>query len=269
MLDVAGMFLVEGHPRAEWNTRIGWFRVAYGAGQVAGLLIAAAAAAHLTAGWLVTGALMLAGLGIGRIGLPALGPVPDTAGLDARASGRPVGGISWILHAFHRPALRDLTGALRSRFAVFLLTWLLTMTGVQTFFNVVPLVMRDAFGVRASASSLLFLAGAGLGTAVYPACGALADRRGPGFVLGLGLGLVITMTGRPGADSGGPRGARDRDAVTVTPVPALVCSGLLSPSPAPRRQRPAGAREPGRPPATGCPRPPRRKPASAGQLDIP
>ncbi len=192
---MAGMFIVEGHPRAEWNTRIGWFRVAYGAGQVAGLLIAAAAAAHLTAGWLVTGGLVLAGLGIGRIGLPALGPVTDAAGLDARASGRPVAGISWILHAFHRPRLRDLTGALRSRFGIFLLTWLLTMTGVQTFFNVVPLVMRDAFAVPAAVSSLLFLAGAGLGTLAYPACGKLADRRGPGSVLGLGLVITITALG--------------------------------------------------------------------------
>jgi MFS family permease len=189
---VAGMFVVEGHPRAEWNTRISWLRMAYGTGQVAGLLIAAVAATHLAAGWLVTSGLVLAGLVIGGIGLPALRPVPDAAGLDPKATGRPIGGISWALHAFHRPRLHDLTGALQSRFGVFLLTWLLTMTGVQTFFNVVPLVMRDTFGVPPSVSSLLFLAGAGLGTVVYPASGHLAGRRGPGFVLGLGLAISIT-----------------------------------------------------------------------------
>jgi len=74
---------------------------------------------------------------------------------------------------------------------VFLIAWLLTMTGVQTFFDVVPLVMRDAFAVSASASSLLFLLGAAIGTLVFPWSGRLADKRGPGTVFVVGLLITI------------------------------------------------------------------------------
>lgn len=171
---VAGLFIVEAHPQAEWNTRISWFRLAYGAGQVVGLIIAAVAAAHLQLGWLLTAVLLAAGVALGRIRLPRLRPVPSAA------SAKP-----------HMSVL----AALRGRFGIFLLTWLLTMTGVQTFFNVVPLVMRDGFSVPPNMSSLLFLVGAAIGTLLYPLAGRFANRVGPGVVLFIGLVTTIVAFG--------------------------------------------------------------------------
>ena len=162
---VAGLFVVEAHPQNEWNDRLSWFRLAYGAGQVVGLIIAAVAATHLKLGWLVTALLLACGFLLGRIGLPQLRPSPPKKA-SPTAPGH------------------------RRLFPIFILTWLLTMTGVQTYFNVVPLIMRDAFGISASTTSLLFLVGAVIGAAIYPFCGKLANRVGPGLVLL--IGLVIT-----------------------------------------------------------------------------
>lgn len=175
---VAGLFIVEAKPKAEWNSRISWFRLAYGAGQVVGLVIAAVAASQLRLGWIVTAALLFVGFGLGRVRLPQLKPAAPSVTQSA-TNERSTGSFS----------------ALRGRFGVFLLTWLLTMTGVQTFFNVVPLVMRDGFGVTPTASSILFLVGAAAGTLLYPLAGTFANRAGPGVVLLVGLLATILAFG--------------------------------------------------------------------------
>ncbi|MGV9858892.1 MFS transporter [Gordonia sp. NPDC003425] len=167
---VAGLFIVESHPKAEWDHRLSWFRMAYGAGQVAGLLLAAVTVSHLRLGWLITAGLLAAGLLAALIRLPHLHAVATHSDDTSRLT---------------------MIRALRGRFGIFLLTWLLTMTGVQTFFNVVPLIMRDMFSVAASTSSILFLIGAAIGTLVYPFCGAAAGKWGPGVVLAAGLILTL------------------------------------------------------------------------------
>ena len=196
---MGGMFIVEAHPKAEWNHRIAWFRLAYGAGQVVGLVLAAFAATHLRAGWWITAAAVLVAWPLGRLGLPHLSARTASdrgeLGADPSASARQVAGISWVLHAYHRPRFGELWRAMDSRFGLFVVTWLLTMLGLQTFFNVVPLVMRAGFGVSPSASSIAFMVGAVVGTAIFPALGALASRIGPGRVLGIGLAISAASFG--------------------------------------------------------------------------
>jgi DHA1 family tetracycline resistance protein-like MFS transporter len=51
---VANLFVVEAHPKCEWDERIGWLQTFYGGGQVAGLLLAGAfSTAHLRTGLLL------------------------------------------------------------------------------------------------------------------------------------------------------------------------------------------------------------------------
>ena len=193
---VGGMFVVEGHPKDEWNERISWFRLAYGLGQVVGLLIAAFTATRLLTGWWIAAVAIAFGLFVGRIGIPPLRPASNPAEhLAPQSSARPIGAISWALHAFHRPSLASLRAAVRGPYGLFLLVWLLTMVGVQTFFNVVPLIMRDTFAIKPSLTSLLFMLGAGIGAVMYPICGRLADTFGPGRVLALGMLITIASFG--------------------------------------------------------------------------
>ena len=166
----ASVFVVEGHPPEQWDRLIGWFRMVFGVGQVAGLLIGAIFAdGRVELGWIVGGAVILVGAVVGRIDLPHLRRVSQprrTAGVGRRG---------------------DVVDVLHSRFGVFLLTWLLAMIGVQSFLNLLPLVMRDAFGVEPSTTAWLYLAGSVVGVFLYPVCGQIADRRTVRFVLAIGL----------------------------------------------------------------------------------
>ena len=166
----ASVFVVEGHPPADWDRLIGWFRMVFGVGQVAGLLIGAIFAdGRVELGWIVSGAIILVGVLVGRIDLPHLQRVS-----------RPRRGVGVSRR-------RDLVDVLHSSFGVFLLTWLLAMIGVQSFLNLLPLVMRDAFGLQPSTTALLYLAGSVVGVFLYPVCGQIANRRTVRFVLAIGL----------------------------------------------------------------------------------
>lgn len=175
---LGSVFIVEGHPRSEWDARIGWFRFTFGLGQVAGLTIGAVfAESDVDRGWYVAGGMILLGVFLGRIGLPHLSrarpPEPDSPPEGARTSG--------------------LAEELRGPFGRFLLTWLLAMIAVQSILNVLPLVMVDAFGVGASRTATWYLLGSLFGACLYPVCGRLTGRHGAGWVLR--TGLLITLLG--------------------------------------------------------------------------
>ncbi len=174
-------FVVESHPQREWDTRVGWFRLTFGAGQVAGLSIAAvfADSAPVVA-WSVAGAALLGGALIGRWRLPRLGALPAQA--DSTRT-HPRGGIRETL---------------RGGFAVLWVCLLLAMTALYAVLNVAPLVAFDAFGISAGETARLYLAGSVVGAALYPVCGMLAQRIHSRRVLALGLlatlAALVAMT---------------------------------------------------------------------------
>lgn len=167
------VFIVEGHPRSEWDTRIGWFRLTFGLGQVAGLAICAAfAERHVDLAWYLAGATILNGWYLGRMGLPRLTrKTPSAPQVSERNTG--------------------LRTALTGRFGRFLATWLLAMIAVQTILNVMPLVMRDAFTIRPSITASVYLVGSLAGALLYPVCGALANRIGAGRILAIGMSTTL------------------------------------------------------------------------------
>lgn len=203
---LGSVFIVEGHPRSEWDRRIGWFRFTFGLGQVVGLTIGAVfAESNVDLGWYVAGGMILLGTVLGRIRLPHLNRAkPEPSSLDARrsADGSPRSdGRSRTDD--HQPPEEDrtrrkarptgLAAELRGRFGRFLLTWLLAMIAVQTILNVLPLVMLDAFHVGASRTATWYLVGSLMGACLYPVCGQLADRHGAGWVLR--TGMLVTLLG--------------------------------------------------------------------------
>jgi MFS family permease len=192
---VANLFVVEAHPQAEWDERIGWLQTFYGGGQVAGLLLA--------------GVLSSLDLRIGLLaaaGLTALAILP--AWLTTHTPPRPATPQPVLLHParhgewavnspqrlFHHmtlDTLRQLGPVVRSPFAVFLAVWLLTFGGAATVFALYPVLMQQAYGVSPALSSAGFAVAAGLGLALYTPAGRWSERFGPARVLWSALGIRL------------------------------------------------------------------------------
>lgn len=197
---ITGMFIVEFHPKPEWDQRIGWLQTAYGTGQAAGLLLVACLGAH--PGWALylAALLMLPGLYFGLRKLPP--KFRRTTPAEKRPSHwhpmqlRPhsVVDILNYFHPFHQLRLRPLlTIGLRGGFPFYILTVFLIMLSIWLVFNLYPLLMLHAYHVSANMSSLYYGIGATIGIFAYPLSGNLAKRIGdmPVFLIGA---LMVTVS---------------------------------------------------------------------------
>jgi predicted MFS family arabinose efflux permease len=193
---VASLFVVEAHPQAEWDTRIGWLQTFYNAGIVAGLVVAGSLTQlpldiALTVG---AGALFLSGLlgwGLTRTP-PRPGATPSNATSaparrrDALAHLHPhVPHIEWahlsplrLVHPPRRTTLARLLKAVRSPFGLFLLIWLVSNVGINAIFTLYPLVLQGIYGVPPGPASFALAAATGVGLALYSPSSMLTHRIG-------------------------------------------------------------------------------------------
>lgn len=192
---VANLFVVEVHPQAEWDARIGWLQTFYGGGQVAGLLLAGLLGqAHLRAGVLTAA------------GLPVLAVLPgwfSTRTPSSRLTARPVllhpvRHGEWAIGApqrlFHHPTwetLRRFWWSARSPFDRFLVAWLVSFGGAAAIFSLYPVMMAQLFDVRPTLSSWAFALAAGMGLGLYSPAGRWSGRVGPVRVLRIALGVRL------------------------------------------------------------------------------
>jgi DHA1 family tetracycline resistance protein-like MFS transporter len=192
---VANLFVVERHPKSEWDKRIGWLQAFYGLGQVVGLMLA--------------GVLSRIDLNTGLQISAALSVVAVLSGwLTAKSSPKAAGEKAVLLHAahhtettihspqrlFHRLSLKGLKQIgviLRSRFGLLLAVWLLTFGGSAAVFSQYPLFMQKLFGITPSASSLYFGVMAGFGLLLYTPAGNWSDRVGSNTILRVSLGIRL------------------------------------------------------------------------------
>ena len=192
----ANLFIVEAHPRSEWDARIGWLQTFYGGGQVAGLLLAGLLA---QTGSLV-GLMSAAGL-VALAVLPALlaAPrLPERASRQRPALTHPARHAEWPATSpqrmYHHPtgsaALRLLTLSGSASFPVFLLGWFLSFGGSAAFFSLYPIVMQRAYGIGPALSSAGFAVSAGLGLLLYAPAGRWSHGR-PLRVLRWGVGTRL------------------------------------------------------------------------------
>jgi MFS family permease len=190
---VANLFIVEDHPKSEWDERIGWLQTFYGVGQVCGLLLA--------------GVLSQADLRIGLIVAAILSGIAAVVGWSTTKThlipleSRPVllhparqgeWAISMPQRLFHHlnlKAIRKLGSSIRSAFGLFLLVWLLAIAGSTAFFSQYPVLMRKVYGISANTSSIAFAIVAGLGLVLYTPAGNWSERYGPGRVMRAALGI--------------------------------------------------------------------------------
>ncbi len=176
---VANLFVVENHPKEEWDDRIGWLQTFYGGGQVVGLLLAG----YFSQGSLQTG-LLAAALLVAIAVLPgwltthvsgsALRPRPVLLH-PARHGDWSISSPQRLYHHLTRQSLAQLKQAVQSRFGLFLAAWVLSFGGTAAVFSLYPVLMERVFGISPGYSSIVFAISAGLGLAFYSPAGRWAQ----------------------------------------------------------------------------------------------
>lgn len=188
---VANLFIVEMHPKSEWDARIGWLQTFYGLGQVVGLVLAGfLSKIDLSFGLLTTAAMGAGGVFLGWLTTRTPPGHPDEKPVLLHTARH----TEWTVHSpqrfFHHVSLdgiKQLGVVLRSRFGLFLAVWLLTFAGSAAVFSQYPLLMQQVFGITPDISSLAFGVMAGLGLTLYTPAGHWSDRFGPVRVLWVSL----------------------------------------------------------------------------------
>ncbi len=200
---LATLFVVDFAPRTEWEPRIGWLQTFNAAGQVAGLMLAAAFTGgdFAPALWVCVTFLLLA-MAVGGIGLPS-SPRAATGATEHPHLHLNVRALALFpklilpsgidLHVYHLNlhGLRSLPQTLGTPFGRFLLSWFVFAFAVAAFFSYFPLMLAEGYGVPAHASAMIYAVTAALGIGLYVLTSQLTARYGPARVYRAGLVLRI------------------------------------------------------------------------------
>jgi DHA1 family tetracycline resistance protein-like MFS transporter len=192
---VANLFVVEAHPKAEWDERIGWLQTFYGGGQVIGLLVAGL----LSQSFLRFGLLAAAGLvALGALIAAFTTHTPPNPAEEKPVLLHPARVGEWtvlspqrLFHFSSTKTLRQVGSTMRSPFGLFLASWVLTFSGAAVVFSLYPLLMQQVFGLSPTGSSAAFALAAGLGLALYTPAGRWSERWGARRVLQAGLAVRL------------------------------------------------------------------------------
>lgn len=188
---VANLFVVERHPKSEWDERIGWLQTFYGLGQVVGLLLAGfLSKVDLKIGLLTAAALSAVSVLIGWLTTETPRKHPDEKpGIlhTARHAETTIHSPQRFFHHLSLKGIKQFGVVVRSRFGLFLAVWLLTFSGSAAVFSQYPLLMQKVFGITPDISSVAFGVMAGLGLALYTPAGNWSDRFGSVPILRVSL----------------------------------------------------------------------------------
>jgi DHA1 family tetracycline resistance protein-like MFS transporter len=183
---VAGLLIVERHPKDEWDQRMGWLMTTFGGGQVVGLMIASFFSGTKSNSGLYIGA-VFAGLAfvvaLRYIHTP---PKPDQVRL---AGPQPVrvphvaASPGSTHHHWGHVSRQAAIKALQSPFGEFILGNSLLTLASGLIFIPYPLLFSKSYHVAPSTSSLAFGIAAALAIFWYPLAGNLSHKRGALSVL--------------------------------------------------------------------------------------
>jgi len=208
---VANLLIVERHPRAEWNSRLGWLETALSVGQGGGLVLAAwlsgltARNALLIAAFVPAAAIPLALMLIPRMtgSAPAAGPAAGTANPAAGhhlASAGQVG--EWgpasplRVRPLHQRTLADLrraAGLLRGPFGWMLASWIPAYAGTAIIFALYPVLFSRAFGVAPRTSAVAFAVIVFLSLPLFIVAGRVSQRHCPAATLAGGFAARVVL----------------------------------------------------------------------------
>lgn len=192
-------YIVEFRARSEWDGHLGWLQTFYGTGQAVGLLLAALLQSDTGFGMVLCGILMVPGILLARVGLPAGGerekrekPVHH----PKPSMGSAISPAAVVRHFEHFHLGRFLAGFSRSlctRYTLWITSWFFLMIGVWMVMNFLPLLMEANYRISAGQSSLYYGIAATIGIFVYAPSGSWSEKFGPAKVVLIGaIGLIIT-----------------------------------------------------------------------------
>jgi DHA1 family tetracycline resistance protein-like MFS transporter len=178
---VAGLLIVERHPKNEWDQRMGWLMTTFGAGQVLGLLIASffggsASDTGLYIGVAFIGVAFLVALRF--IHTPPRPDQPRVAGPQPVRVPHIAATPGSVHHHLGHVSLADTATALRSPFGEFMLGFGLLTLASALIFIPYPLLFSTGYHVSPQASSLAFGVGAAVAILWYPLAGDWSYSRG-------------------------------------------------------------------------------------------
>jgi MFS transporter, DHA1 family, tetracycline resistance protein len=192
---VANLFVVEAHPKTEWDERIGWLQTFYGIGQVSGLILAGLLTrTNFRVGLLVAAGLSAVAALLGWLTTKTPPLQPGLEALHVHSARHTEGVFSSPQRLFHRPKLSGLKNAwssLCSPFGFFLLIWLVAFAGPAALFSQYPILMQKLYGVTPASSSIAFAIIAGIGLTLYTPAGQWSEHSGSLPVLRVSLGLRL------------------------------------------------------------------------------
>jgi DHA1 family tetracycline resistance protein-like MFS transporter len=192
---VAAMFIVEYNPKSEWDARVGWLQTFYGVGQAVGLGLAAALQARPEIGLLVSAGLMAPAMLLGSRGLPPSHAhhKPEKTKFTHRSQ-RPPRTVYSILNRYEGAvlnSLRHLFKEWRSKFGIYIVGWFFVMLTTWLIGALFPLLMKGAFNISYTMSSLYYALGAIIGIFVYTPSGTLGEKIGDGWVVIIGTTMTL------------------------------------------------------------------------------
>lgn len=197
---VAAMFIVEYKPKPEWDARVGWLQTFYGVGQAAGLGLAAVLQARPELGLIISAGLMAPAMLLGARGLPPSHAHHKPAKADfSRRLHRPPRTVYSILHRYEGTIsenLKRLPQEWHSKFGIYIAGWFFVMLATWLIGALFPLLMKSAFNISYSMSSLYYAFGAVIGIFAYTPSGMLGKRIGDGWVVIVGTTMTaISVAG--------------------------------------------------------------------------
>lgn len=196
---LSAMFIVEHHPKSEWDARISVLQTFYGVGQCVGLGLAAYFQAHPALGLVVSAGLMVPGIALGGWKLPrsAARRRPASTTFERRSHRPPRAVVPQLVRyeSEFSSAFKHSLVFVRSPFALCLIGWFFIMLATWMLGVLYPLLMKNALGVSYAHSSLYYAVGAAIGIFAYAPSGALGKAVGDGWVVLLGALMTLISTG--------------------------------------------------------------------------